>query len=213
MLSEFGVINLWTYVIGAIFIILVPEPNTIFVLTTSARKGIKYGYQAALGVFLGDAILMFCAFIGVASLIQASPVLFTVIKYAGAAYLFYLGSKILYSTLLKKETTNAEEIKLSQESSFKKAVLLSITNPKAILFFVSFFVQFVDPNYANTAIPFLILASILEFFSFIYLSFLIICGATLAMILKEKKNLAKLCNSAVGSLFVGFGIKLMAASS
>jgi leucine efflux protein len=212
MLSELGVVNLWTYVIGAIFIILVPGPNTIFVLTTSVRKGIKNGYQAAFGVFLGDAILMFCAFIGVASLIQASPMLFTVIKYAGASYLFYLGTKILYANFVKKESLNQEEIKLTKESSFKKAVLLSVTNPKAILFFVSFFVQFVDPSYANPAVPFLILAGILELCSFIYLSLLIVCGATLSMMFREKKSLAKLCNSLVGSLFVGFGVKLMATA-
>lgn len=212
MLSEFGVLNLWTYVIGAIFIILVPGPNSVFVLTVSVRKGIAEGYKAASGVFLGDALLIFCAFIGVASLIQASPMLFTIIKYAGAAYLFYLGSKILYSTFIKKGTSAPEEIKLNKESSFRKALLLSLTNPKAILFFVSFFVQFVDPNYANTAVPFLILAVILELFSFLYLSLLIVCGATLAQMFREKKSLSKLCNSLVGTLFVGFGVKLMATA-
>lgn len=213
MLAEFGVLNLWTYIIGAAFIILVPGPNTIFVLTTSVRKGTKFGYQAAFGVFLGDAILMLCAFVGVASLIQASPVLFTVIKYAGAAYLFYLGITILYSTLLKKGSAVEQEIKINKESSFKKALLLSLTNPKAILFFVSFFVQFVDPSYENTAVPFLILAGILEAFSFLYLSFLIICGATLATLFKGRKSLAKLANSLIGTLFVGFGVKLISASS
>src|SRR5699024_9283768 len=109
MLNDFGVINLWTYIIGVIFIITIPGPNTLFVLTTGSRYGIKQGYQAAFGVFLGDTVLMFCTFIGVASLLQASPILFTVIKYLGAAYLFYLGIKILYNTFSKKTTATAEE--------------------------------------------------------------------------------------------------------
>lgn len=213
MLAELGVLNIWTYVIGAIFIILVPGPNTIYVLTTSVTRGIKQGYLAAMGIFLGDGILMFCAFLGVASLIQASPFLFTLIKYAGAAYLFYLGLKILYTTLTKSGDKPAEETTVSKSSSFKKALLLSLTNPKAIFFFVSFFVQFIDPSYPNTVIPFSILAIILESFSFLYLSLLIICGATLANMLREKRSLAKLCNSAVGSLFVWFGVKLIATTS
>lgn len=211
--AELGVLNIWTYVIGAIFIILVPGPNTIFVLTTSVTRGIKQGYLAAMGIFLGDGILMFCAFLGVASLIQASPFLFMLIKYAGAAYLFYLGLKILYTTLSKNSDGSGKEIVAAKTSSFKKALLLSLTNPKAIFFFVSFFVQFIDPNYSNTVIPFSVLALILESFSFIYLSLLIICGATLANILREKRSLAKLCNSAVGSLFVWFGLKLIATTS
>lgn len=213
MFSEFGVINVWTYIIGVVFIILVPGPNSIFVLSTSVRKGIKEGYKASLGVYLGDAILMFCAFLGVASLIQASPLLFTIIKYAGAGYLLYLGLKILHSTLFKPAVKPDDaDVNAVKESSFKRALLLSLTNPKAILFFVSFFVQFVDPYYSNTAVPFLILALILESFSFLYMSLLILCGATLSSMFRERKHLAKLCNSLVGSLFVGFGVKLMAVS-
>ncbi len=59
MFADFGVLNYWTYVVGAIFIILVPGPNTFFVLKTGVAHGIRGGYMAALAVFIGDAVLMF----------------------------------------------------------------------------------------------------------------------------------------------------------
>jgi leucine efflux protein len=74
--AEYGVISFWSYFIGAIFIILVPGPNTFFVLKTSVAGGLKNGYVAAAGVFIGDAVLMFLAYMGVATLIKTTPVLF-----------------------------------------------------------------------------------------------------------------------------------------
>lgn len=73
MFAEFGVLNFWTYVVGAFFIVLVPGPNTLFVLKTGIGHGVKKGYLAALGVFIGDAVLMFLAWAGVAALIQTTP--------------------------------------------------------------------------------------------------------------------------------------------
>ncbi|WP_162871338.1 LysE family transporter, partial [Klebsiella pneumoniae] len=72
-------------------------PNTFFVLKTGIAHGVKKGYLAAAGVFIGDAILIFCAYIGVASLIRTTPFLFTLVRFLGAIYLLFLGAKILYA--------------------------------------------------------------------------------------------------------------------
>jgi leucine efflux protein len=80
--AEFGVLNYLTYLVGAIFIILVPGPNTFFVLKTGIAHGVKKGYLAAAGVFIGDAVLML-AFAGVATLIKTTPVLFNIVRYLG----------------------------------------------------------------------------------------------------------------------------------
>lgn len=97
MFAEYGVLNYWTYLVGAIFIVLVPGPNTLFVLKNSVSSGMKGGYLAACGVFIGDAVLMFLAWAGVATLIKTTPILFNIVRYLGAFYLLYLGSKILYA--------------------------------------------------------------------------------------------------------------------
>lgn len=101
-LEQFGVLNIWTYLAGMFFIIIVPGPNSLYVLKTSASRGVGAGYRAALGVFIGDAILIFLAFIGVASVIKASPVLFTIVRFLGAFYLLYLGIKIIHANFFAK---------------------------------------------------------------------------------------------------------------
>ncbi|VFT28325.1 leucine export protein LeuE [Pseudomonas aeruginosa] len=83
-----GITDFWTYVLGVVFVILLPGPNSLFVLATSAQRGVATGYRAACGVFLGDAVLMLLSALGVASLLKAEPMLFIGLKYLGAAYLF-----------------------------------------------------------------------------------------------------------------------------
>ena len=98
-------------------------------------------------------------------------------------------------------------------SILRKSLTLSLTNPKAILFYVSFFVQFIDFNYAHTGLSFTILALILEAVSFIYMSTLIFSGAMLAHFFNHKKGLAKLGNGLIGLLFLGFATRLATLSS
>lgn len=114
MFAEYGVLNYWTYLVGAIFIVLVPGPNTLFVLKNSVSSGMKGGYLAACGVFIGDAVLMFLAWAGVATLIKTTPILFNIVRYLGAFYLLYLGSKILYATLKGKRAMTDFEYELQQ---------------------------------------------------------------------------------------------------
>lgn len=165
MFAEYGVLNYWTYLVGAIFIVLVPGPNTLFVLKNSVGRGVKGGYLAACGVFIGDAILMFLAYAGVATLIKTTPVLFNIVRYLGAFYLLYLGAKILYATLTSKGRAATETV-VPFGAIFKRALILSLTNPKAILF-MFLFVQFIDVTAPHTGVSFFILATTLEIVSFL----------------------------------------------
>ncbi|BDD50740.1 leucine efflux protein LeuE [Phytobacter diazotrophicus] len=210
--AEYGVISFWSYFIGAIFIILVPGPNTFFVLKTSVAGGLKNGYVAAAGVFIGDAVLMFLAYMGVATLIKTTPVLFNLVRYLGAFYLLWLGVKMLYSALSRKGKSVSEH-EVHKGDIFKRSLVLSLTNPKAILFYVSFFVQFIDIHYTNTGMAFFILASTLELISVCYFSFLIISGSYVTQFVKTKKRLAKLGNSLIGLIFVGFAARLATLQS
>ena len=207
MFENLGILNIGTYIIGVIFIILVPGPNSLYVLKSSATFGYKKGYQAELGVFTGDAVLIMLSFLGVASVIKASPALFTAVRYLGAAYLLYLGLKILYATFMQKKGHH-EDKPLKAENAFNKALILSLTNPKAILFYVSFFIQFIDFNYSHPAVSYGVLALILETVSFLYLSFLIYSGTKLSQFFRHKKQAAKVGNSTIGLFFMGFAAKL-----
>ena len=91
----FGVIDYWTYIIGTIFIVILPDPNSLYVMSIASRFGVKTGYIGALGVFTGDLILILCTVLGAASLLHAFPWLFILLKVDGARYLAYLGIRLL----------------------------------------------------------------------------------------------------------------------
>ena len=217
-MSFYGVTDLWTYVIGAFGIILLPGPNSLFILSVATARGVKAGFQGALGVFLGDTVLLALVGLGAAGLLRTTPALFMVVKYAGAAYLGWVGVQLLLAALQKwlgaddSAGSTQPVVPAHLAKPFQRALLVSLLNPKAILFLLSFFVQFIDPNYAPPAVPFLILSAIVMGFSAVYLSVLIVMGARLADGFRERRKLSAVLSSAVGAVFVWFGVKLASAS-
>lgn len=216
-MSFYGVTDIWTYAIGALGIILLPGPNSLFVLSVATARGVKAGYQGAVGVFLGDTILLVCTALGAAGLLRSNPALFMVVKYAGAAYLAWLGVNLLWSAIQKWRSNDAPVAAVAETPAhlahpFKRALVISLLNPKAILFLLSFFVQFIDPTYETPAVPFLILSAIVMAFSALYLSALIFAGARLAQAFRARKRLSAGLSSSVGALFMWFGAKLATAS-
>jgi leucine efflux protein len=216
-MSFYGVTDLWTYVIGAIGIILLPGPNSLYVLSVATARGVRSGYQGAFGVFLGDTILLALTALGAAGLLRTYPAMFMVVKYAGAAYLAWVGLNLIRAAIQTWRSTDAPAALTPESASnlqhpFKRALVISLLNPKAILFLLSFFLQFIDPSYAAPAVPFLILSAIIMVFSALYLSVLIFLGARLAQGFNERKRLSASLSSAVGGLFLWFGAKLATAS-
>lgn len=216
-MSFYGVTDIWTYVIGAVGIILLPGPNSLYVLSVAVRRGVRAGYQGALGVFAGDTILLLFTALGAASLLRTNPELFTVVKYAGAAYLAWVGLNLIWGAwagtrLPQQVLTETPVTPANLQHPFKRAVVISLLNPKAILFLLSFFVQFIDPTYATPAVPFLILSVIIMAFSAIYLSVIIFLGARLAQEFRARRRLSATLSAAVGGLFLWFGAKLATAS-
>lgn len=224
-MSFYGVTDLWTYVVGAIGIILLPGPNSLFVLSVATARGVRVGYQAACGVFLGDSILLLFTALGAASLLRSYPALFMVVKYVGAAYLVWVGVNLALSAWRKWRAAGTGDAMQGAEAQaiaaaapshlqapFQRALVISLLNPKAILFLLSFFVQFIDPAYHTPAIPFLILSAIVMAFSAVYLSVLIVAGARLADAFRQRRRASAGLSGAVGALFLWFGSKLATAS-
>ena len=216
-MNFYGVTDLWTYVLGAFGIILLPGPNSLYVLSVATARGVKAGYQGAFGVFLGDTILLLLTALGAASLLRSNPGLFMVVKYLGAAYLSWVGLNLIWAAIQKWRNKSASsqavvEAPANMQHPFKRALVISLLNPKAILFLLSFFVQFIDPTYETPAVPFLILSTIIMVFSALYLSALIFLGARLAEAFRARKRLTASLSSTVGGLFLWFGTKLATAS-
>uniref|UniRef100_A0AAU2JUV3 Leucine efflux protein LeuE n=1 Tax=Streptomyces sp. NBC_00049 TaxID=2903617 RepID=A0AAU2JUV3_9ACTN len=211
-----GVTDLPTYLAGLVLIILLPGPNSLYVLSVAARRGVRTGYKAAAGVFTGDAVLMLLTAVGAGALLRASPLVFTVVKVLGAGYLAWLavgmmrGAWALWRT--RREREGAQDAAPADpgesERPYRRALLISLLNPKAILFLMSFFVQFVDPSYAYPALSFLVLGGLLQTGSFLYLTLLIFGGTRLSAAFRRRKRLSAGATSAAGVLFLGFAAKL-----
>lgn len=222
-----GVVDLPTYLVGLVVIVLLPGPNSLYVLSVATRSGSRPAFSAAAGVWVGDAILMTLAAAGVASLLQSNDFLFSVVKYAGAGYLGWLGLGLLrggvatwrrYRTrgaavLAEKAGSRADAAGIRASQSFRRALAISLLNPKAILFFVSFFVQFVDPAYPHPWASFLFLGGLVEIASVLYLAALIVGGVRLADLFRRRQSLTAGVTSVAGVAFIGFAVKLSLTSA
>ena len=232
-----GITDITTFVVGTIIIVLLPGPNSLYVMTVASRQGVAQGYRGALGIVVGDTVLMLLSVLGVAGVLKAFPAVFVVLQYAGAAYLVWLGlqlcragwrqwhaktpqgeplpgpQRVLDGQLQFADVPPMQPAQLNSAvtqrgNPFRTALLISLMNPKAILFFVSFFIQFVSPSYAYPALSFLVLGLIVQVCSITYLSALIWGGAGLAGYFGRRRRLSAASMGVVGLLFVGFGVRL-----
>lgn len=229
-----GITDITTFVVGTIIIVLLPGPNSLYVMTVASRQGVAQGYRGAMGIVAGDTVLMLLSVLGVAGVLKAFPAVFVVLQYAGAAYLAWLGlqlcragwrqwraqtpsgetlpgpQRVLEGTTLAEPVEPGKPGSASTQSGnpFRTALLISLMNPKAILFFVSFFIQFVSPSYAYPALSFLVLGIIVQVCSITYLSALIWGGAGLAGYFGRRRKLSAASMGVVGALFIAFGVRL-----
>lgn len=215
----YGITDLTTFVLGTIFIVLLPGPNSLYVMSVASRWGVAAGYRGAMGVFAGDTVLMVLSVMGAASLLRATPALFGLVKYAGAGYLTWMGVGLLRAGLTAWKGRHAppgdrggDQPGADTQKPFRTAFFISLMNPKGILFFVSFFIQFVDPAYGHPALSFVLLGVVVQVCSATYLSVLIFAGARLAAQFRRWRRVSASATAGVGALFVGFGVKLAGAT-
>lgn len=207
----FGITDLTAYLLAVVMIIILPGVNSLYCLSVSASHGKKAGTMAAAGIVFGDSILILATVLGAGTVLKLYP---TVIKLLGGLYLAYLGIRLLmgvYQLHRSPHKSSNQPKQISRQNYFTKALTLSLTNPKAILFLLSFFVQFVDTNYPKPYLTFFILAIILQFISISYLGLLIVVGKTLADKFASRPIWSMIGMSLIGVLFLGFAVNMWAS--
>jgi len=190
-----------------------PGPAILFIITNSTLYGWKRATWAALGNIVGLFCLGIIAITGLGTILNTSVIFFNILKYAGAAYLIYLGFKILLQKGIDFSSINApsHSADISSRKIFLQALAVAISNPKAIVFLTALFPQFI--NIEQTLIPqFSILIITLMSFSFFFLM-LYAFGAQRMKIWLNKSERITLFNRASGSIFIGFGLLLATASN
>lgn len=212
-----GITDFPAFVLITTITVLLPGPNSLFVLSVAARQGVRDGYRAALGVFLGDGLLMLASVAGLAPLLAAYPQVFTVLKLAGAGYLAWMGIGLLRAGWAQWRKAKQPVVALEPRQGwvarpFQRTLGISLLNPKAIFFFMAFFIQFVSPDAAHPVLAFGLLGLVLTCISGAYLSLLIFTGSRLAATFRAHRRLTAGATGGAGALFIGFGGKLATAS-
>lgn len=199
-----GITDVWQLVAATMIFLLLPGPGSLCVLTCAGQRGLRGGFASLLGLMLGDAVLMFAAAIGVAALLQANPLLFKGMQYLGAAYLAWLGIKLLFA---KAEQGNVA-VPFSNAADFRRGFLVTLINPKAIVFYMAFFPLFIDPARHQGMATFATLAALVAVLSVAYCSLLIVIGHGLARRLHQHPRIGAWLRRVAGVGLIGFGVRL-----
>jgi leucine efflux protein len=211
--TSFGIVDFSSYLLGTLLIILLPGPNSLYVLTIATEKGWRSGVWGAFGIFIGDSVLMIAVALGAASMLMSLPVLFQLIRLVGAIYLGWMGLGLMRSGQ-KLWITQSQQKAYKVQARFMQlhplvaALTLSLTNPKAIFFFIAFFSQFIRPDDSHPAQAFIYLAVVLQLMSMAYLTGLILIGQFFSKYFQRRRRLAASLWFLAGLLFVGFAIRL-----
>jgi threonine/homoserine/homoserine lactone efflux protein len=199
-----GITDVWQLVAATMVFLMLPGPGTFCVLTCTGQRGLRGGFSSLAGLMLGDAVLMFLAAIGVAALLQANPLLFKSMQYLGAAYLAYLGIRLLFA---KGEGSGAA-VPFSNTADFRRGLLVTLINPKAIVFYMAFFPLFIDPATHQGSVTFLAMGGVISSCTLFYGSLLVLVGNAAARRLARNRRIATWASKAAGIFLIGFGIKL-----
>jgi len=201
----FGIINLPTFIVAGILFILAPGADTMYILGRSIAQGKAAGVYSVLGIVTGTLIHITLVAFGLSLIIAKSQLLFNLVKYLGAAYLVFLGIKMLFA---KPLNTNAKIEKVKSHKVYLSGVLTNLLNPKVILFFMVFFPQFVAPGEANNPVPYLILGGLFTIAGSMWCMTLVFFAAKLSRKIRENSKVSLWINRVTGGVFIGLGIKL-----
>lgn len=200
----------WTFVVTTFFICGSPGPNMLQVMSISATYGWRRALYAMAGCLLGVLILIAASVMGIGALLKASPMLFDLLRWLGAAYLLYLAVQLWRAPVADTPEGVITVPDITPKALFRNSFLVGISNPKALLFAAAFFPQFIEPGNNETlqlAILFLTFIVLEIGWYFTYA----IGGSQLAALLK-RASIRRVFNRIIASLFAFFGAALVARS-
>lgn len=204
----FGIINFGAFLIAGIILNLTPGVDTMYILGRSISQGKKAGVLSALGIASGALVHCVFAALGLSIILAKSALAFEIVKYAGAAYLIFLGIKMLISKSDGKFELKNENEQTNHRKIYISGVFTNILNPKVALFFLAFLPQFIDPNYTQSSLPFLILGLTFVFTGTIWCLTLALFASKLSNKIRGNYKIKKWLDKITGGIFIALGIKL-----
>jgi len=205
----FGITHFGFFVLAVFLLNITPGPDTAYIVGRSVAQGRGAGLMSALGISAGCCVhALACAF-GLTALLAASAAAFTVIKLVGAAYLIYLGVRMLIAKQgAEPSGTAATQAAKPLRQLFMQGFWTNVLNPKVVLFFVSFFPQFVSADSPHKAWAFLTLGGVFVAMSTVWTSVVAWVAGSVTARFSGKPGVKKWLDRTVGSAFVGLGLRL-----
>jgi len=202
-MTLFGISNFDNFCLAILLFLALPGPGTFALLTSTAKGGFRAGASATLGLILGDQVLLWLAVAGVAALLVAHPLAFRLVQYAGAAYLAWIGLRLIFA----KEGA-ASPIRIEPRHYLRQGLLITLLNPKAIVFYMAFFPLFINPTTHQGAVTFVAMAATIALITLVYCLTLCAFAGAVSRKVKTHKRVARWLERLAGVFLVGFGIRL-----
>jgi threonine/homoserine/homoserine lactone efflux protein len=198
--------TLIAYVAVVVGFVFIPGPATLLTVARATTSGTKVGVATGAGIAAGDVIHTFMAIIGISAIIAASALLFTMVKYAGAAYLIYLGIR----AMLEKTPSNpiAGALPISAGGAFQQAILAELLNPKTALFFLAFLPQFVRAENGSVMLQLSILGGIFVLLGLLSTVVYAAGAGGLGKLLRRSPTVLRWQGKVVGGIYCGVGVRL-----
>jgi leucine efflux protein len=199
----FGVADYGAFVAAIIIFLAIPGPGNLALITSTGKGGIPAGLAATLGIIAGDQVLMWAAVAGVAALLLAYPAAFHAVQWLGAAYLAWLGARMLLA-----KAGDAPVLNIQPRHYFRQAAVITLLNPKAIVFYMAFFPLFVDPARHQGLVTFGAMAATIAVLTFAYGLVAVLLTHLLASRLRANPIIGRVLEKLAGLFLIGFGVKL-----
>ncbi|MEP7299298.1 MAG: LysE family transporter [Burkholderiales bacterium] len=199
----FGIADYPAFVAAIIVFLLIPGPGNLALITSTSKGALRGGFAATFGLIAGDQVLMWLAVAGVAALLTAYPPAFHAVQWLGAAYLAWLGARMLLA-----KPGDAPVLEIKPHHYFKQALLITLLNPKAIVFYMAFFPLFVDPVKHQGLLTFGVMAATIAALTFLYGAVVVLLTHFLAERLRANPKISRGLQKLAGIFLIGFGVKL-----
>ncbi|MFG6467163.1 LysE family transporter [Roseateles sp. BYS87W] len=199
----FGIADYGAFVAAIVIFLAIPGPGNLALITSTGKGGIRGGLAATLGIIAGDQVLLWLAVAGVAALLTAYPAAFHAVQWLGAAYLAWMGWRMLTA-----KPGEAPVLNIRPRHYFRQAALITLLNPKAIMFYMAFFPLFVDPARHQGALTFAAMAATIAALTFLYGLIAVLLTHALAARLRAQPWITRTLNRIAGVCLLGFGLRL-----
>ncbi len=204
----FGITNFEAFILAGIVLNLTPGADTMYILGRSISQGKKAGTLSALGITTGALIHCLFAALGLSIILAKSALAFEIVKYVGAAYLIYLGIKMLITKPDPNFELQNNSLQVNYRKIYVSGILTNVLNPKVALFFLAFLPQFINPDYSQSFLPFLILGLTFVTTGTIWCLALAMFSSRLSNTIRKNYKIKKWLDKITGGIFIALGIKL-----